>query len=104
MHDLRVENDRQNAVLEAVAIKDVGKTGGYHRAYAVIEERPDRMLATRAATEIVAREQNFRTCVAGVVQREIRSRLPRGNVLSGLAVVEVPPFVEQVHTVPCAAD
>src|SRR5579883_3264424 len=49
--------DRQNAVLEAIVVKDVGEIGRDHAAYAEIEERPRRVLARRAAAEIVARHQ-----------------------------------------------
>src|SRR5581483_304632 len=46
--------DRQNAVLEAVVVEDVGEAGGDDAADAEIQERPGRVLAGRAAAEIVA--------------------------------------------------
>src|SRR6185437_7624770 len=45
--------DRQNAVLEAVIVEDVAEGGRDHAADAEIEQRPWRVLAARAAAEIV---------------------------------------------------
>ena len=60
-------------------------------------QRPRRVLARRAAAEVLAREQDRRALVARLVQHEVRVRLALRRVLPGLAVVEVAPFVEQVR-------
>lgn len=41
----RIEHDRQNTVLEAIVIKDIGETGRDNRSEAKIFERPRRMFA-----------------------------------------------------------
>jgi hypothetical protein len=54
------DDDRQNAVLEAVVVEDVGEAGGDHAADAEIEQRPGRVLARGAAAEIVAGDEDLR--------------------------------------------
>src|SRR5262249_330945 len=51
--------DRQQAVLEAVVVEDVAERGRDHAADAEIHQRPGRVLAARAAAEIVARDQDL---------------------------------------------
>src|SRR6185437_1567703 len=64
--------DRQNAVLEAVIVEDVAEGGRDHAADAEIEQRPQRVLAARAAAEIVARDQNPGVAVGRLVEDELR--------------------------------
>ena len=64
--------DGQNAVLEAVVIKDVRKVGGDHAADTEVEQRPGRMFARRAAAEIVTRDDDRRVAVGGLVEDEVR--------------------------------
>src|ERR1051326_3304040 len=46
------QRDRQDAVLETIAIEDVGKAGSDDTADAEIQQRPRRMLARGTAAEI----------------------------------------------------
>src|SRR5690606_12865130 len=48
---LRADRYRENAVLEAVIVEDVGEAGGDHAAYAEIEQRPGRVFARGSAAE-----------------------------------------------------
>src|SRR5690606_29916165 len=45
------DRDRQDPILEAVVIENVGETGGDHAANAEIKQRPWRMFARGTATE-----------------------------------------------------
>ena len=48
------QSDGQDAILEAIVIKDVGKARRDDHSEAVIEQRPGRVFATRTAAEIGA--------------------------------------------------
>ena len=75
--DLRLrQHDRQQAVLEAVVVEDVGVRRRDHRAEAVVGERPRRVLARAAAAEVAAREQDRRALVARLVQHEVGIERP----------------------------
>ncbi len=63
---------RQDAVLEAVVVEDVGEAGRDHAADAEVEQRPGGMLAARPAAEIVAGDQDLRLAVGRLVEDEIR--------------------------------
>jgi hypothetical protein len=63
--------DRQDAVLEAVVVEDVAELGRDDAADAEVEQRPRRMLAARAAAEIVAGDENLRRLVGRLVEDEI---------------------------------
>src|SRR5258706_1875416 len=65
------QHSRQQAVLETVVVEDVGVTRRDQRAETIVVERPGRVLARRAATEILARHQDIRALVARLVQHEI---------------------------------
>src|SRR6185312_11494370 len=70
--DLRLrQNDRKNAVLEAVVVEDVGEARRNHALDAEVEQRPRRMLAARAAAEIRAGDQDLRLLVRRLVEHEI---------------------------------
>ena len=64
--------DGQNAVLEAVVVEDVGEGRGDHAANAEVEQRPGRVLARRAAAEIVARHEDLGIAVSRLVEDEVR--------------------------------
>src|SRR5207244_9585703 len=68
----RADSDRQDAVLEAIVVENVGERVRDHAANAEIEQRPRRMLAARAAAEIVAGDQDLRLAISGFVEHEIR--------------------------------
>ena len=65
------DHDRQDAVLEAVVVEDVGEAGGDDAANAEVEQRPRRVLARRAAAEIVAGHDDLRVAVGRLVQHEV---------------------------------
>ena len=67
-----VTADRQDAVLEAVVVEDVAERGRDHAADAEIQQRPRRVLAARAAAEIVARDQDLGVAIGRLVEDEIR--------------------------------
>ena len=64
--------DRQDAVLEAVVVEDVGEARRDHAADAEIQQRPGRMFARRAAAEILVRDQDLGVPVRLRVQHEVR--------------------------------
>src|SRR5580704_3936061 len=64
-------NDRKNTVLEAVVIENIGKTRRDDAADSKVEERPGRMLARGAATEISFRDKNFGFAIGRLVQDEL---------------------------------
>ena len=66
------QGDGQDAVLETVVIENVGKAGRDDAADTEIKDRPRRVLAGRAATEIIAGDQHFGFAVGGFIQHEIR--------------------------------
>ena len=91
------QHDGQQAVLEAVIEEDVGKAGGDDGAKAILVQRPGGVLAARSAAEVLARQQDGGARIARLVQHEVGVGLAAGRVLAGLAVVQVAPFVKQVH-------
>ena len=93
-----IEHDRQQAVVEAVVVEDVGKTRRDHHPYAVIGQGPRRMLTTGAAAKVVPRQQHLGTLVALVIQHEVRIHRPLAVVLPRLAMVEIAPAIEQIGT------
>ena len=90
------ENDRQEAVLEAIVEEDVGKTGCDHAAKSVLVQRPGRVLTRGAAAEILARQQDGGALVTRLVEHEVRIGLALLRVLARLAWVQVAPRVEEV--------
>src|SRR5216684_7221952 len=74
--DLLRQLDRQDAVLEAVVVEDVGEARRDDAAYAEIQERPGRVLARAAAAEILADDQDLRLPVGRLVEDEIRVLRP----------------------------
>ena len=92
------KSDRKETVLEAIVVEDVGERRRDQRAKAVIQKRPRRVLARAATAEIPARKKDRRALIARLIQHEIGIAPTFGRVLSGLAVVQITPFVEQVRT------
>src|SRR5258708_6077491 len=69
--DLLRHLDRQDAVLEAVVVEDVGEILGDDAADAEVEQRPRRVLAARAAAEIGAGDDDLGVLVGRLVEDEI---------------------------------
>ena len=70
--DLLGQRDRQNAVLEAVVVEDIGEAGCDDAANAEIEQRPGGVLSARPAAEILRADQDLGVAVWGLVEDEIR--------------------------------
>src|SRR5262245_6257614 len=73
------QHHRQEAVLEAVGEENVGEGRRDHAAEAVVHQRPRRVLARRAAAEVLAREQDVRALVLRPVEHELRVAAPGGE-------------------------
>src|SRR6185312_9488068 len=80
--------DRQDAVLEAVVVEDVGEVRRDDAADAEIQQRPRRVLTRAAAAEVLVRDDDLRLAVWLLVEHEIGAFV---------AVVVVAQRVEQVH-------
>src|SRR4051794_7207644 len=93
-HRARQAN-RQNAVLEAVVVEDVGEVRRDDAADAEIQQCPGGVLAGRAAAEVFMRNQNLRLAVGSLVEDETRVFRP---------VLVVAQRVEQVHAQAGALD
>ena len=93
---LVTEDDRQQAVLEAVVEEDVGKAWRDDAAEAVLVQRPWGVLTAGAATEVLPCQQHAGTLVAFVVEHELLVQRALAVVLVRLAHVQVTPLVEQI--------
>src|SRR5258708_2152983 len=91
--DVGRNHDRHERVLQRVALEDVGEGGADDDAEAVLHQRPRRVLARTAATEVVSRHQDLRSLGGGLVQREIRV----GRAVREVAPVEKQIFAEAFH-------
>src|SRR5207248_2329637 len=89
------ETHRDEPILTAVGVKDVRERRCENRTEAVLAERPHRVLARRAAAEILPREQDARAPSDGMVELEVRIRA---------AVGPESPVVEQGRPEPGALD
>ena len=89
------QHDRQDAVLEAVAVEDIGEAGRDDSADAIVQQRPGRVLARAAAAEVLTRDDDLGLAVGGLVQDEVR-------VLG--AVLIITHFLEQVLAQASAVD
>src|SRR5215469_9257450 len=69
--DLLRQRDRQDAVLEAVVVKDVGKGGRDDTADPEIVQRPGSVLAARTAAEILCADQDFGIAVGRLIEHEV---------------------------------
>uniref|UniRef100_A0A0N4Z3R2 BZIP domain-containing protein n=1 Tax=Parastrongyloides trichosuri TaxID=131310 RepID=A0A0N4Z3R2_PARTI len=68
------QDQRKNAVLQAVVAEDVGEAGGDDAADAEIRQGPGRVLAAGAAAEIIQRDQHPRLVPRRLIQNEVRTR------------------------------
>src|SRR5438094_10221435 len=69
---------RDDRILTAVGVKGVRERRYENRTEAVLAERPHRVLARRAAAEILPREQDARAPSDGMVELEVRIRAAVG--------------------------
>ncbi|MNE39609.1 hypothetical protein D3C80_1335710 [compost metagenome] len=90
------EDDRQQAVLEAVVEENVGVARRDDTAETVLFEGPWRMLTARTATEVLAGQQHAGALVTVVVQDEVRVLRALAVVLIRLTDIQVTPLIEQV--------
>src|ERR1700693_6408740 len=67
---LGLEDDRHQPILAAIVEKDVRKRRRDNRTESIILQRPHRMLARAARTEVRASNQNFRAPVLRLVEHE----------------------------------
>jgi len=74
----RWDLDRDQALLGAVVAEDVGELGGHDRFEAVVEQRPDRVLARAAGPEVVPATRMLARGVVGVVS----TKSPIGRAIS----------------------
>lgn len=71
--DIRLgRGDREDAAVAAVVLEDVGERGRDDNAETEIFHRPGSVLARGTATKILARDQNRRAFVTGLVEHELR--------------------------------
>ena len=77
--DFLGQGDRQDAVLETIIVKNVGKAWRNDAADAEIEQRPRGVLAARPAAEIVGADQDLGVAVRRLVKHEIRVLRPVGT-------------------------
>src|SRR5215213_4205577 len=63
--------DREQAVLEAVVVKDIGKAGGDNRAESIVFERPGGVFSARTTAEVAAGEQDAGAFGVRLVQLEV---------------------------------
>src|SRR5690606_20620472 len=98
------QHDRQQSVLEAVVVEDVGEAGRDDGAEAVFLQRPRRMFTRGAAAEVLARQQHAGTGIARKIEHEAGIEWPRAAVLAWLADVQIAPLVEQVRPEAAAPD
>src|SRR6218665_1586018 len=71
VHFLGLQDHRQQAVLEAVVVEDVGERGGDDAANAEVVQRPGRVLARGAAAEILQRHDQLGLAPGLLVQNEV---------------------------------
>src|SRR6185437_12420574 len=69
--DLLRQLDRQDAVLEAVVVEDVGEARRDDAADAEIHQRPGRVLARATAAEILAGDQDLGIAIGRLVEDEV---------------------------------
>src|SRR5690606_12273518 len=98
------QDDRQQAVFEAVVVENIGKTRRDDGAKAIFIQRPGRVFAAGATTEVFLGDQNAGTLVARLVQLKPGVQRTLAVVLAGLAFVQIAPLVKQVFTKTGALD
>jgi len=78
-HGLLGQHHRQQPGLGGVGAEDVAEPRRDHRAEAVVEQRPDRVLPRRPGPEVRARHQDRGARVARLVEHERRVLAPGGE-------------------------
>ena len=76
--EIQVDGHGQEPVLGGVVPENVREGGGDDRAEACGDERPDRVLARRAAPEVPTGDEDMRPSGVRQVQREVRPLGPLG--------------------------
>src|SRR3989344_1148451 len=97
IHRVALQHDRQQAILEAVVVEDIGVARCDDNPEPVIHERPRGMFARGTATEVVAREQDLRALVARLVEHEIRIDAALAVIHARLARIEITRVIEQTR-------
>ena len=80
------QNDRQNPVLEAIVVEDVGKGRGNDGTNAEIFDRPDRMFARGTAPEITTGDEDLGPLITGQIEFKHGIGVPIGIA---------PPIIEE---------
>ncbi len=86
---LFLQAHRHHAVVDGVAVEDIGKARGYDDLEAVVGQRPGGVLAARATAEVLAGQQDAGTGELRLVEHELGVGLLA-------SIVEEAPVVEQV--------
>ena len=76
---LGFKHNRQDAVLKAVVIKNLGKARSENGANPIIQQRPGRVFPGRTTSEIVTSEQNGGFGILRLIHKKIRVRGPIGE-------------------------
>ena len=87
------DNNRQQRILQRVALEDVREGSADHGAESELGECPRSMLAGTAAAEVVAGQQNLDTQRPRLIQDEIRLRISFRIVAPVVEKLLVQPFL-----------
>src|SRR5690242_17690528 len=68
LHRLFRQRDRQNTVIEAVIIKDVGETRGNDGAETILTDCPRSVLTRGATAKVIASQQNAYSLILRLIQ------------------------------------
>jgi hypothetical protein len=98
-HLLFRQGDEQDAVFARVGVKDIGEGWSDHATKAEVGQGPGGVLARRPAAKILARHQDFRVLIVGMIQNEAGVRLA-----GILPFLNAPPIEEQEVAVTGALD
>ena len=91
-----VQDDRQQAVLEAVVKENIGKGRRDNGAKAVLHQGPGSVLTAGTTTKVLARQQHGSALVAVLVQHKIRVQRAAGIIHAGLAMIQIAQFIKQI--------
>ncbi|MCY1517443.1 hypothetical protein D9M68_521240 [compost metagenome] len=67
-----VEDDRQQAILEAIVMEDFRETRSDQRPDAPFVQGPGRVFAARSAAEVCSRKENSGTFIARLIERKFK--------------------------------
>jgi hypothetical protein len=79
--DFQLDYYGQQPVLQRIVAEDIGEGGANHGAEAMIQQRPGRVLARRAAAKVATHDQDLRAAIGRLVEHEARI----GRALRGVA-------------------